>query len=38
MDMIAKYLKSSNRLGENELLKYMGFPVNWKSITRYKLF
>ena len=37
VDMIAKYLKSSNRLGENELLKYMEFPVNWKSITRYKI-
>lgn len=37
VDIIAKYLKSSNRLGETELLKHMGFPVNWKSITRYKI-
>lgn len=37
VDMIAQYLKSSNGLGETELLKYMGFPVNWKSITRYKI-
>ena len=37
VDMTAKYLNSSNRLGENELLKYMRFPANWKSITRYKI-
>lgn len=37
VDTMAKYLKSSSRLGENELLKYMGFPINWKSITRYKI-
>lgn len=35
---IAKYLKNSSRLSENELLKYMGFPINWKSITNYKLY
>ncbi len=37
VDTIIKYLKNSNRLSENELLKYMGFPANWKSITRYKI-
>lgn len=37
VNIIAKYLKNSNRLGETELLKYMGFPMNWKSITRYKI-
>lgn len=37
VDAITKYLKISGRLGEAELLQYMGFPVNWKSITRYKL-
>lgn len=36
-DAINQYLKNSSRLGEIELLKYMGFPVNWKSITRYKI-
>lgn len=37
VDAINQYLKNSSRLGEVELLKYMGFPVNWKSITRYKI-
>ena len=37
-DIIVKYMKNSNRLGETELLKCMGFPLNWKDITRYKLF
>lgn len=35
--IITKYLKSSQRLSESELLKCMGFPSNWESITRYKL-
>ena len=37
VDTIKKYLKSSNRLTEIELLKYMGFPPNWKNITKYKI-
>ena len=37
LSVIAKYLKSSNRLSEVELLHYMGFPVNWKDITKYKM-
>ena len=37
VNTINNYLKSSNRLTEMELLKYMGFPPNWKSITRYKI-
>lgn len=35
--IIKQYLKGSNRLTELELLKYMGFPQNWKDITRYKI-
>jgi len=37
VDTITKYLKISNRLREVELLRYMGFPANWKNITRYKI-
>ena len=36
-DTIVKYMKSSSQLGEMELLQCMGFPVNWKNITRYKI-
>lgn len=32
-----QYFKASKRLTESELLKYMGFPSNWKNITRYKI-
>ena len=35
--IIKQYLKDSHRLTEAELLKYMGFPQNWKDITRYKI-
>lgn len=35
--MIDKYIKQSQRLSEEELLCYMGFPANWKMITRYKI-
>ena len=34
--ILAHYLKSSSALGETELLKYMGFPENWKKITGYR--
>lgn len=35
--LIEKYIKSSSRITETELLDMMGFPPNWKNITRYKL-
>ncbi len=35
--IITKYLERSSRLSETELLRYMGFPVNWKKITKYSL-
>ena len=34
--LISRYLKSNYRLTNCILLKYMGFPENWKNITRYK--
>lgn len=34
--IIERYLKLSTRLTEAELLDMMGFPSNWKNITRYK--
>ena len=34
--IIAHYLCSQNSISESELLNYMGFPSNWKKITRYK--
>lgn len=37
ISIITKYLKSSSRLSETELLSHMGFPANWKDITRYKI-
>lgn len=37
VNVIKRYLKDSSRLTESELLKHMGFPQNWKSITRYKI-
>lgn len=35
--IIAKYLKTSNRLSEETLLNYMGLPKNWESVSRYHL-
>lgn len=35
--IIAKYLKSGQRLSESELLQCMGFPSNWETFTRYRL-
>lgn len=35
--LIQKYMKQSSRIDEQQLLSLMGFPANWKSITRYKL-
>lgn len=35
--LIEKYLKESQRIMEVQLLDMMGFPINWKCITRYKL-
>lgn len=37
ISLIKKYLKKSNRLSENELLSLMGFPLNWKKISLYKM-
>lgn len=34
---ISKFLKKSLRITEQQLLDMMGFPENWKQITRYKL-
>jgi abortive infection bacteriophage resistance protein len=34
---IESYLKKSQRISEAQLLDTMGFPKNWKSITRYKI-
>lgn len=35
--IMTKYLRSSSRLSETELLQYMGFPVNWKKIASYQI-
>ena len=35
--LISQYCKKSKRLTMNDLLKQMGMPANWKTITRYKL-
>lgn len=35
--IIGGYAKSSSRISENMLFSMMGFPVNWKYITRYSL-
>lgn len=34
--IISHYLHSQASISESELLKYMGFPTNWKTITRFK--
>lgn len=34
--LIHKYLKKANSITEQELYEKMGFPANWKKITRYK--
>ena len=34
---IEKYLKQSHRISESRLLENMGFPQNWKMMTRYKV-
>ena len=35
--LIEKYMKSSKRVSEEQLLELMGFPMNWKRISRYKI-
>ena len=35
--LLAAYLKRSTKIGEKSLLSMMGFPTNWKNITRYKI-
>ena len=35
--LIAQYLRKSNRITEATLLAEMGFPSNWKRITRYQI-
>ena len=37
INLIERYLKSSQRITNEQLLNMMGFPTNWKNITRYKL-
>ena len=34
---IVKYLRQSQRISESKLLEIMGFPQNWKMITKYKV-
>lgn len=34
--LIKEYTKKSNRITEEQLYSYMGFPEKWKSISRYK--
>lgn len=34
--IIKEYFASSDALSESELFSYMGFPLNWTKITRYK--
>lgn len=34
---IKQYLSRSQRIDEKQLLAAMGFPVNWKTITRYRI-
>ncbi len=35
--LIDKYVRNSSRITETELLEQMGFPENWKLITRYRM-
>ena len=35
--LIKRYLRKSSRICESELLRAMGFPQNWKNITRYRI-
>lgn len=35
--LIERFLKDNSAVSHDELLSLMGFPPNWKSITRYKL-
>lgn len=35
--IIKKYLNTSTRLSESDLLQYMGFPSNWAYVSRYHL-
>lgn len=35
--ILGKYTKSTTQISENALLTMMGFPSNWKDITRYHL-
>lgn len=34
---VNEYLLSDESIGEERLLEAMGFPAEWKKITRYKL-
>ena len=34
--LIERYLKKHTSISEKELYDVMGFPENWKKITRYK--
>lgn len=35
--LIERFLKDNSAVSRDELLSLMGFPPNWKSVTRYKL-
>ena len=37
ISLIEHYMKNSQRISEQELLNAMGFPENWKRITRYQI-
>lgn len=34
--IISGFLNQTSQIAENELLRHMGFPENWKNITRYQ--
>ena len=37
LKLIENANKEINHISEQDLLKYMGFPNNWKDVTRYKI-
>lgn len=37
ISIINKYIKNSGQISESSLLDIMGFPANWKDITRYRI-
>ena len=35
--ILKQYMKISSQICESDLLSMMGFPANWKNITRYRI-